>query len=160
MTNLKLRIARKEVIATNICSLDEHAIFLRNVVISNVPEIFTDSFYLCYDSDAVFLTNEITCSIAESSISRNFNHGLRVYLTGIGHILPPTNDKKTGASVYFTLAYGGDISINEYPTHVRVSESQFAGLNVEILFSLAITRKPYRVQRVGGSYVKATRASS
>ena len=54
----------------------------------------------------------------------------------------------------------GAIVPNGYPTHVRVSESQFVGLNVEILFSLAISRKPYKVQGVGGSYVKATRASS
>lgn len=52
------------------------------------------------------------------------------------------------------------IFLNEYATHVRVSESQFAGLNVEISFALAITGRPCGVQRVGGSYVKATRASS
>lgn len=34
------------------------------------------------------------------------------------------------------LALMGTIFLNEYFMHVRVSESQFPGLNVEILFSL------------------------
>lgn len=53
----------------------------------------------------------------------------------------------------------GTIFLNEYSSmHVRVSESQFAGLNVEILFSLV--EGSYIERRVGVSYVKATRASS
>lgn len=134
----------------------------RNVTISNASKIFTDSIHLCYDSDAVFLTNKITCSVAGCSTLRDFNHYADFLNRNGTYSLLLVNDLVTVRKLEIAciLSLMRMIVPNEYPTHVRVSKSQFVGLNVEILFSLAITRKPYRVQGVGGSYVKATRASS
>lgn len=91
----------------NIC-VDMHATFLRNVVIYLK---FLDSFHLCCDSDAIFFTNEITCSVA-GNLLRYFHHGLRVYLNN-RTFSPPVTIRKLEI-VFTLLPLMRAIFLNEY----------------------------------------------
>lgn len=102
----------------------------------------------------------LAAALAGCSVSRNFNHGLRVYLTGIGYILPSSNDKKTGGGVYFTLAYEDDIPkwIRHARARLGIAVRRFKRRN--FVLPRDHEKAVQSMGGVGGSYVKATRASS